>query len=109
MTIQLIEVTTTCESRSLAQKIAAQLIQHKLAACVQIAGPIESHFRWEGRIETSQEWKCVCKTTLPRYEQVQSMIQSLHTYDVPEIIATNVVRVSADYLAWADAELMDKS
>ena len=105
MTVELIEVTTTCDSKSLAQQIAVQLVERRLAACVQISGPVESHYRWHGQVETSQEWKCVCKTTPLHYDQVQATIEELHPYDVPEIIAVEVFKASAAYLAWANGEL----
>ena len=76
------------------------LVERRLAACVQVVGPVESRYRWEGRVETATEWLCVAKTTAERYDELEAAIGDLHSYDVPEILAVPVVRGSAAYLQW---------
>ena len=80
--------------------MAVALVERRLAACVQVVGPVESRYRWEGRVETATEWLCVAKTTAERYDELEAAIGELHSYDVPEILAVPVVRGSAAYLRW---------
>ena len=58
------QVTTTTGARHDAEQIAAELVSRRLAACVQVSGPIVSTFRWQGKIETAEEWVCSLKTSL---------------------------------------------
>jgi periplasmic divalent cation tolerance protein len=100
-----IQVTTAAGSQEEARRIARGLVERRLAACVHVLGPIESLYHWEGRIEQSQEWLCVAKTSLDRYAQVEAAIRELHSYQVPEILAVPVVAGSRAYLDWLEAEL----
>ena len=100
MADQFIQVTTTTASADEARQIARTLIEGRLAACVQIVGPMESVYRWEGKLETAAEWQCVIKTTMARYGVVEQAIRRHHSYEVPEIIATEIVDGSEDYLRW---------
>ena len=93
-------VTTTSDKRDSLEAIAKKLIELRLAACCQISGPVESHYRWEGKVESAEEWICTAKTTTARLEEVISQIKSLHHYDEPEIIATPIVGGSDGYLNW---------
>jgi len=100
-----IQVVTTTAQKADAQQIAATLVQRRLAACVQIVGPIESTYRWEGKIETAAEWQCWAKTWRSLYPEVEEAIRQLHPYDQPEILAVAVVAGSRGYLAWLDQEV----
>ena len=100
-----VQVSTTTEAKSSAQTIARALIEQRLAACVQIVGPITSTYRWQGEIETAEEWLCLIKTRSDLYEQLEAAIREVHPYDVPEILAVPVVAGSEDYLAWLDSGL----
>ena len=99
-----IQVSTTTEHKQDAEKIAMELVNRKLAACVQVLGPISSTFSWKEKIEVSSEWLCVAKTRRDAFKQVEKMILELHDYDVPEIIATEIVDGSAGYLDWLEAQ-----
>ncbi len=101
---QAIQVVTTTAEKADAQRIAAALVERRLAACVQVDGPIESCYRWQGSIERATEWRCVVKTTDDRYSDVESAIRELHSYDEPEILAVPVVAGSPGYLRWLDEE-----
>ena len=92
-----LEVKTTTADHSLAMKIARALVERRLAACVQISGPIESVYRWQGAVETSQEWLCTAKTTRAALPRVQKLIRQLHSYEEPEIIATVIAGGSDTY------------
>jgi periplasmic divalent cation tolerance protein len=95
-----IQVITTISARPRAEKIARALIDKRLAACVQIAGPIKSIYRWKGRIETAREWVCVIKTKSRLYKKVEIVIKRLHPYEIPEIIAMPITAANKDYLKW---------
>jgi periplasmic divalent cation tolerance protein len=100
-----IQVLTTTATREQAERIARSLVEQRLAACVQVAGPITSTYRWQGRIETAEEWQCRVKSRGDLFARIEAAIRRLHPYDVPEILASAVLTGGADYLAWLDAEL----
>ena len=102
-----IQVVTTAGSKEEANKIANALVARRLAACVQVSGPITSTYHWQGKIETSQEWVCVIKSLASKYPALEAAIYELHSYDVPEILATSVVAGHRGYLDWLAAELND--
>ena len=99
-----IQVVTTTALREEAERIARELVEARLAACVQIVGPITSTYRWQGQIETGEEWQCWAKTRGALFARVEEAIRRIHPYEVPEILAVPVVAGSASYLAWLDAE-----
>lgn len=100
-----IQVVTTTEHKEDALAIARRLVEERLAACVQIVGPITSTYRWQGKIETADEWQCWAKSRGELYEKIEAAIRRLHPYDVPEIIALPVVAGSSSYLKWLDEEV----
>ena len=102
---ELVQIATTTSSEQDARRIAAALVERRLAACVQVAGPITSTYRWEGKVEESQEWRCTMKTTEALYADVEAAIRELHTYDVPEILATPIVAGDASYVDWVRNEV----
>jgi periplasmic divalent cation tolerance protein len=95
-----IQVVTSIDSREGAGSLARALVERHLAACVQVLGPITSTYRWEGQIETSEEWLCLIKSEVDRYAELEAAIKELHPYDVPEILAMPVTAGNADYLEW---------
>lgn len=103
MTTRLLAITTTSDNRDELQRLAKHLVEQRLAACCQLSGPIESVYRWEGKLESSQEWTCVVKTTSSLYPEVESEILELHHYDQPQIVATELPLASAGYLAWVES------
>jgi periplasmic divalent cation tolerance protein len=100
MTDHYIQVMTAVGSREEALSIARALVDKRLAGCVQVSGPITSVYRWQGRIETSDEWFCMAKTRRELYAEVESAIAKLHSYDTPEILAVPVCDGSEKYLRW---------
>lgn len=104
MTTDAIQVTTTTATREEAQRIATALIEQRLAACVQIFGPITSIYHWRGQVETSEEWLCVIKSRNALYNAIEQTIRALHSYEVPEILAFAIETGSRDYLAWIRRE-----
>jgi len=100
-----LQVTTTTETKEQAEKIAQYLVEAKLAACVQVTGPITSIYRWKGKVENVQEWLCLIKTRDDFYDKVEAAIKKLHPYETPEIIAVPIVKGSKEYLKWIDENL----
>ncbi len=100
-----IQVITTTASRPEADRIASALVERQLAACVQISGPINSTYRWQGNVETSEEWLCTVKTRNDLYAEVEQAIKELHSYDEPEILAVPVQAGSSGYLDWLDVQV----
>jgi len=99
-----IEVHTTIDTREAAQKIAETVVAKRLAACVQISGPITSVYWWQGQIEHAQEWVCTAKTQKKLYQELEKAIKEVHTYDVPEILATEIVEGIQIYENWIAQE-----
>jgi periplasmic divalent cation tolerance protein len=95
-------VLSTAGSEDEARKIAHRLVERQLAACVNIVPRIESIYRWQGRVESSQEWLLLIKTTAERFPAVRDAIRELHSYELPECIALSVEDGSADYLRWIE-------
>jgi periplasmic divalent cation tolerance protein len=95
-----LQVLTTVGSEEEAQTIAAALVERRLAACVQVTGPIASTYRWQGEVERAREWLCLIKTEASRYAELEAAIRKLHSYEQPEIIATPIVAGSRGYLGW---------
>jgi periplasmic divalent cation tolerance protein len=100
-----IQVVTTVPSKEVAQAVASALLAARLAACVQISGPIESSYWWEGKIERAVEWQCLAKSRLNLYGELDSAIRAMHPYEVPEILVTRVETGNAAYLDWLQREL----
>ncbi len=95
-----IQIVTTTSDLADAERIAAVLVANRLAACVQLAGPIESTYRWKDQVENASEWICTIKTLRDLYPAVESKIRELHSYSEPEITATAIVAGSQGYLDW---------
>jgi periplasmic divalent cation tolerance protein len=93
-------VLSTAGSGDEARKLARHLVEHQLAACVNIVPHIESIYRWQGKVESSQEWLLLIKTTAERFAAVRDAIRELHTYDLPECVALTIEDGSPDYLQW---------
>lgn len=93
---------TTCPDLALAERIADALVVNNLAACVQIVPGVKSFFRWQGKVDSAAEYLVLIKTVTDNYLAVENHIKSLHTYEVPEIIAVPVTAGARDYLVWID-------
>jgi len=100
-----LQVVTTWPRKQDAQAVARTLLETRLAACVQILGPIESTYWWQGQIERSEEWLCLIKTTQEHWEGLATAIRSSHPYQVPEIIALPIIAGSDGYLKWLGEEV----
>src|SRR5258705_2300363 len=83
-----------------ARRIAQELIERRLAACVNIVPQIESVYRWQGEVESATEWLLIIKTTADAFDKLRDAIGKLHSYDVPECIQLAIEDGSAAYLDW---------
>lgn len=97
-----IVVFVTVSSKEEAQKITQGLLQEKLVACGNSIEGVESHFWWQGTIDQAKETLLIFKTRKALFPKVVRKVKSLHSYEVPEIIALPVVGGNKQYLDWID-------
>lgn len=100
MSSDAILVLTACPDEATAARIARDLVESGLAACVSRLPGAHSTYRWEGRLQDEPEVLLLIKTLATRFETLEMRLKSLHPYEVPEIIALPVVNGSPEYLAW---------
>ena len=100
-----IVVFSTCDTEEQAGRIARELVEQKLAACVNILPGARSIYRWKGQMEDSAEWLLIIKSRRDLMDKLRSAIGKIHTYEVPELLAVPVVDGAESYLAWVDREL----
>jgi periplasmic divalent cation tolerance protein len=104
-----IQVLTTVGSAREAEEIGSALIDRRLAACVQIIGPVMSRYRWQGKVEEDREWQCLAKTEANRYAEIEAAIREIHSYEEPEIVAMPIVAGSKGYLDWVSENVRGPS
>lgn len=97
-------VITNLPSRESAEKLAAQLVEGRLAACVNQLAPCRSSYRWQGKLQHDEEFPLLIKTTQDRYAALEAAIQAGHPYELPEIIAVPIKSGLPAYLAWLETE-----
>ncbi|NLD38151.1 MAG: divalent-cation tolerance protein CutA [Desulfatiglans sp.] len=100
-----IQVFSSVVNLETAEKIGESVIEKKLAAIVQITGPVKSMYMWNGRLLKGEDWRIVMKTTREQYQKLEAEIKRLHPYGVPEILAMPVLEGNRDYLNWINKEL----
>ena len=93
-------ILVTSSNRRECRKIARHLVKARLAACVNITQPVESIYRWEGKVEEEKEFLLVIKSTRDLFPEIRKAILTLHTYGVPEVICLPIVDGSQAYLHW---------
>lgn len=96
-------VMTTLPDEASARALAQTLVESGLAACVNVLGACRSIYRWQGAVEQADEVPLLIKARGERYAELESMILSMHPYQVPEIVALPVEKGLPAYLAWLDA------
>ena len=101
-------VTTTVDLEATARSIARQLVEQQLAACVQVDGPIRSHYRWKGTLETADEWRLMAKTTVESASRLADLITQLHPYELPELLYQELTTVRTDYADWVAEQVDDR-
>lgn len=94
---------TTVATAGDAAHLARGAVEARLAACVQIDGPVTSHYRWEGRIESGSEYRLMFKFLPEQAAALEAWVHAQHPYDTPEWIVARAEHVSEKYLSWAGA------
>jgi periplasmic divalent cation tolerance protein len=102
--IEFLQVQTMTDSRAEAMELARAVVEARLAACSQVAGPLASTFWWNEEIERAEEWFVFFKTTADRVEELITFIADRHSYDEPEIVAVPIVAGVTAYLDWLREE-----
>ncbi|MEP7148051.1 MAG: divalent-cation tolerance protein CutA [Acidobacteriota bacterium] len=93
-------VLTTTPSSAEAERLAQLIVESKLAACVQILPTMTSIYFWKGKVQSEPEHLLLIKTLDEKFDELSEFIKTNHSYDVPEIVAIDAEKVSADYLKW---------
>ena len=97
-------ILSNLPDRERALKLAAALVEDRLAACVNVLGECTSLYRWQGAVETASEVPVLIKTVASRYPRIEAAIRANHPYELPEIISVPVVAGLGAYLGWVAAE-----
>ncbi|MGO9515607.1 MAG: divalent-cation tolerance protein CutA [Candidatus Korobacteraceae bacterium] len=98
-------VVTTIGSKDGAEQLAGQLLERRLAACVNIVGPVRSVYRWKEKIEREEEHLLLIKTTMEHIAKLQAAFKELHPYELPECVELAIEGGSEAYLAWLAGEV----
>jgi periplasmic divalent cation tolerance protein len=96
-------VLSTAGSQAEAARIAEELLERRLAACVNVVGRIQSFYRWDDKLQRAEEYLMLIKTVRAREEQVRAAILELHSYQLPEMISISIDDGSPEYLKWMDS------
>ena len=96
----LILVHTTCADQKEAEALARDLVEARLAACASVGQPLVSVYPWQGRIERDGETPLTLKTTRRAFEALRSRLVERHSYDVPEVLAVDVIGGNDEYIQW---------
>jgi periplasmic divalent cation tolerance protein len=92
-------VTISCPDRDTATRLGRELVAERLVACAQLL-PIHSIYRWEGAVQTEDEYLLQAKTTEARLADIESYVAEHHPYEVPELIAMPISWGHGPYLEW---------
>ena len=98
--MDIIVVNCTVPNKKVAKEITKVIMRHRLAACVSIIENVKSVFSWEGELCEEKELLMTIKTRRANYGKIKLVIEDIHPYEVPEIIALPIVDCSEDYLKW---------
>lgn len=100
-----IVIFITASNKKEAKYIAQQLMEKKLAACVNIVDKVNSFFRWQGKIDQASEVLLIIKSKKEKLTKIIKTVKAAHSYDVPEIIALPIIGGHKTYLDWIDDSL----
>ena len=93
-------ILTTAPSADLAHQLAQALVEHRLAACVNILGPMTSVYRWKDDVQRDTEHQIVVKTRRARIDAVRDAVRQLHRYELPEFLVIDIDGGDPTYLSW---------
>lgn len=102
---ELILVFVTCASAAQAAAISQVSVEARLAACATIAGPVQSRYWWQGKVESASETQLLLKTSRALFPALAEQIRRLHSYENPEIVAVPLVEAAPLYRDWLMANL----
>ncbi len=102
-----IVIFITASSGEEARKIAELLLEQRKAACINIVSGIDSSFWWQGKVDLAREHLLIIKTRASLLQKVIELVKTVHSYEIPEIIALPIIGGSVDYLNWIDAEVRE--
>ena len=105
--IKHIVIFTTASSEKEARSIAELLLEQRKAACINIVSGIDSKFWWKGKIDSSRESLLIIKTRASMFREIIKLVKTVHSYEVPEIIALPIIGGNDDYLDWIDTEVTE--
>jgi len=100
-----VQVVTAVGNEEEAEKISQMVVEKRLAGCAQVIGPITSFYWWKGKIERAEEWLCFIKSRADLYQELESTIRQVHSYENPEVLAIPIINGSKRYFAWLESEL----
>ena len=95
-------ILCSCPDRTNAERLAGELIDNRLAACVSVSAPVTSFYEWQGERQSEQEVMLFIKSTRQRYPELERHLSSSHPYELPEIIAVPVEQGLSGYLNWLE-------
>jgi periplasmic divalent cation tolerance protein len=98
-------VMTTCPAHEAAEALAELIVEARFAACVQVLPPMTSVYIWDGEVQKETEFLLLIKTLTEKWEGLRDFITANHTYEVPEIVALEIDRVSDEYRSWLEDSL----
>ena len=98
------QLTVTAPTAEEAERLARLGVEARLAACAQVSGPVRSTYWWKGEVTASEEWVCTFKTTGPQAQALRLRLREAHSYEVPEIVVTEIDEGDPDYLSWIAEE-----
>jgi periplasmic divalent cation tolerance protein len=102
---ELVQLLTTLGSKADALALAHAAVERRMAACVQVMGPIASVYRWEEKLEQSEEFLCVMKVPTDGLDRLVAFVRERHPYDTPELTAIESSFVDDRYLSWAQGQV----
>ena len=100
-----IAVFITASNKDEASRLAELLVERKLAACVQVLPPMESVYRWQGKVERQAEVLLIAKTIHSKFAELEREVRAVHSYETPEIVAVPLTALSEPYRQWLNASL----
>lgn len=101
-------VYSTCSNPDEAKKLATHLVEQRLAACVNVVPGVGSFYWWKGKVEQGTEIQLVIKTRRELFERLRTEWETLHSYEIPELVAVPIVEGASNYLDWMERELAPK-